>query len=352
MNSKFASPTAEQATKEDSPVPQTSFKPKPKPLKPIRELFNKSLLLAPMEEVTDISYRIICKELGADVVYTEFVNSDGLVRGRGREKMEYLPAERPIGIQIYGNDTENMVSSACIAEEFNPDIIDINAGCWVKKVAVRGAGAGLLKNPSYMQKLIGEVVRSVRTPVTVKTRLGWDEENINIIEVAKRLEQVGVQALTLHCRTRCQGHAGEANWKWIKAVKEAVNIPVILNGSILTPEDAVRAFQETPADSIMIARGAIGYPWIFREIKELQKHGRIVTQLTLRERISVCLRHLRTFIHYHGERVGIPAFRKYYAGYLKGFPQIVKVRVELMKQSSYSAVEDILNDYQDNFYQR
>ncbi len=190
----------------------------------------KAILLAPMEDVTDISFRIICKELGADVVYTEFVNTEGLVRAseKTHKKLKIIEKERPVGIQIYGGNIESMVGGAKIAEEENPDLIDINAGCWVKNVVGNGAGSALLKDPPYMQKLVKEVVDNVSLPVTVKTRLGWDNNSIQILEVAKRLEDVGVKALTIHCRTRAMGHKGDAYWEWIPRIKEVVNIPVVL----------------------------------------------------------------------------------------------------------------------------
>ena len=231
---------------------------------------DKAVLLAPMEDVTGIAFRKLCKELGADVVYTEFVNSDGLVRFnvKTKLKLEITEAEKPVGIQIYGGIVESMVEAAKIAEEENPDIIDINAGCWVKKVANRGAGAGLLKDPVIMQKMTAEIVKAVNKPVTVKTRIGWDDNSIMILEIAKRIEDAGAKAVTIHCRTRQNGHSGDPDWSWIPKIKGVVSIPVALNGGVFTAEDAKRAFDETGADAVMIARGAIGHPWIFRETKE------------------------------------------------------------------------------------
>ena len=306
------------------------------------------VLLAPMEDVTNIAYRKLCKEFGADIVYTEFVNSDGLSRKNEKtiRKSYITEEERPVGIQIYGGNLEPMVESAKMIEEFKPDIIDINAGCWVKKVAGRGAGAGLLKDPPYLQKLVGEVVKAVNTPVTVKTRIGWDSDSILIVEVAKRLEDVGIKALTVHCRTRQQGHSGEADWSWIEKIKKEVSIPVILNGGIMTAEDGLRAFRETPADAIMVARGAIGYPWIFREVKELLKYGKIVTELTPRERIFTALKHLRYEIEIaQEEKYAVVPFRKFYTGYLKGLYGSSKVRQELMQYVEYKPVEETLLKY-------
>jgi tRNA-dihydrouridine synthase B len=302
-----------------------------------------------MEAVTNIAYRNICKKMGADIVYTEFVNSEGLIRGYGKKKMIFHESERPIGIQIYGNDTDNMVSSAILAEELQPDFIDINSGCWVKKVAHRGAGAGLLKDPVFMQSLIKKVIQAVKLPITVKTRIGWDNDSINILEIAKRLEEVGVAALTVHCRTRSQGHSGQADWNWINKIKQKTTIPIILNGSILTAFDALKAFTETKADGIMIARGAIGNPWIFREIKEILTHGKIITLPTLSDRIQICLEHLRNLIGYQEEKIAILSFRKYYSGYLKGFPQIVKLREKIMRQQNYQMIENLLYNYLEQY---
>ncbi len=232
---------------------------------------DKAILLAPMEDVTDISFRLVCRELGADVVYTEFVNSEGLIRSNEKthNKLKIIEEERPVGIQIYGSNIESMVGAARIAEAENPDMIDINAGCWVKNVVGYGAGSALLKDIPYLSELVKAVVDSVSLPVTVKTRLGWDNNSIQIVDVAKRLEDVGVSALTVHCRTRVMGHKGDADWSWITKVKEAVSIPIVLNGNVLDASDVKQAFNETGADAVMIARGAIGNPWIFLEAKEI-----------------------------------------------------------------------------------
>ncbi len=306
--------------------------------------FDKPIFLAPMEDVTDLAYRIFCKRMGADMVYTEFVNSDGLVRGckQSIKKIKIIEEERPIGIQIYGSDLENMVRSAELAAQQSPDLIDVNAGCWVKKVSRRGAGAGLLLNPPFMQKMIGDIVKRVSLPVTVKTRIGWDEANINIVEIAKRLEDVGVKALTIHCRTRSQGHSGEADWSWIEKVKREVSIPIILNGGIKKSEDVKLAFENTPADGVMVGRLAIGSPWVFKEMKEVLTHGRIINPFGLEKRFELCLEHLASFVELRGERAGVTAFRKYYSGYFKGEPGIAKVRNELMQIKDYETVKEFL----------
>lgn len=308
---------------------------------------DKVVLLAPMEDVTAVPFRKLCKELGADIVYTEFVNSDGLVRAnqKTKKKLEITEEERPVGIQIYGGNLEPMIEAARIAEKENPDIIDINAGCWVKKVAHRGAGAGLLKDPPYLQQMVGEIVKATKLPVTVKTRIGWDDNSILILEVAKRLEDVGIKALTVHCRTRCQGHSGEADWSWIPKIKEVVKIPVIVNGGIFTAHDAKRAFDETGADGVMVARGAIDHPWIFREIKELLSKGFIENEIYVDERIQTALRHLRYEVEYKEMKRAVIPFRKYYTGYLKGLYNSSKIRQELMKHEEYQPIEDILLKY-------
>jgi len=305
-----------------------------------------ALLLAPMEDVTDIAYRRLCKELGADVVYTEFVNSDGLIRSNKKteKKLEITDQERPVGIQIYGGNLEPMIEAAKIAESRNPDLIDINAGCWVKKIATRGAGAGLLKDPYYMQSMVDAIVKAVSIPVTVKTRIGWDADSINILDVAKRVEDAGAAALTIHCRTRTQGHSGEPDWNWIPRVKEVVKIPVALNGGVFTAEDVKRAFDETKADAVMIARGAIEHPWVFREAKELL-NGITVSQVSPYERIHTALRHLRYSLELKEPRAAIIPFRKYYAGYLKGLENSKEVRQLLYQQIEYAPIEEILLKY-------
>ncbi len=311
---------------------------------------DKAVLLAPMEDVTDISFRLVCRELGADVVYTEFVNSEGLVRNseKTHKKLEIVEEERPVGIQIYGGVLESMVGAAKIAEKENPDIIDINAGCWVKNVVGNGAGSALLKDPVHMQNLVRSVVNAVSLPVTVKTRLGWDHENIKILEVARRLEDVGVEALTVHCRTRSMGHKGDADWSWINKVKEVVSIPVVLNGNILTAQDVKKAFEETNADAVMIARGAIGNPWIFMEAKELLTTGKISTQIDEELKIKTCLKHLQIAIKVKGEKRAVIEHRKFYTGYLKALRNASQVRTALMQVYDYSAVEDILLKYLDD----
>jgi len=307
---------------------------------------DRALLLAPMEDVTDVAYRKLCKELGADVVYTEFVNSDGLIRSNKKteKKLEITEDERPVGIQIYGGNLDPMIEAAKIIETKNPDLIDINAGCWVKKIASRGAGAGLMRDPIYLQKMVESIVKSVNIPVTVKTRIGWDDKSINIIEIAKRIEDAGASAITIHCRTRCQGHSGDPDWEWISKVKDIVKISVGLNGGIFTAEDALRAFETTNTDAVMIARGAIDHPWIFNEIKELFK-GKEINPVTAEERIYTALKHLKYSLEIKDTRAAIIPFRKYYTGYLKGLPNAKDVRSELYKQLEYAPIEGLLLKY-------
>lgn len=309
----------------------------------------KALLLAPMEDISNLAFRKLCKELGADVVYTEFINSNGLIRNnlKTQKKLQITDEERPVGIQIYGEAIEPMKESAKISEMENPDIIDINAGCWVKKVANRGAGAGLLKDPPYMQKMVEEIVKQVSVPVTVKTRIGWDEDSILILDVAKRMEDAGAQALTVHCRTRKQGHSGEADWSWIPRIKNVVNIPVVLNGGIFTAEDVKQAFDETGADAVMIARGAINHPWIFKEAKELLFDGNISTVITPELRITTALKHLKYELEIKEVRRAVIPFRKFYSGYLKGLYGASKIRQELYKYEEYEPIEEILLNYLD-----
>ena len=308
---------------------------------------DKAILLAPMEDVTDISFRLVCRELGADVVYTEFVNSEGLVRSNERthNKLKIIEEERPVGIQIYGSTIESMVGAAKIAEAENPDMIDINAGCWVKNVVGCGAGSALLKDIPFLTQLVKAVVDAVNLPVTVKTRIGWDNNSIQIVETAKRLEDVGISALTVHGRTRQMGHKGDADWSWITKVKEAVSIPVVLNGGVFDATDVKQAFNETNADGVMIARGAIGNPWIFLEAKEIMSKGYIHTKIDDEMKINTCLRHLDLAIGIKGERRAVIEHRKFYSGYLKGMHHASRIRNELMQYTEYELIKEVLFKY-------
>jgi tRNA-dihydrouridine synthase B len=289
------------------------------------------LLLAPMEDVTDVSFRLLQRELGADAVYTEFISSEALIReiAKTTRKLVTAQQERPVAIQIYGGDPDVMREAAQISEAAEPDFLDINCGCWVKNVAGKGAGAGLLKDPPRMERMVRAVVDAVKLPVTVKTRIGWDTNSINILEIAPMLEQAGAKALTIHCRTRAQGHNGEADWTWIPKIKRVVSIPVFVNGDIKSPDDALRAERETGCDGIMVARGSITNPFLFRQILELRRTGSYA-QPTVEERILLCIRHLRHSCEVRGERWGVLAFRKHYAGYLREVHGGSRVRADLM----------------------
>ncbi len=310
---------------------------------------DKPLILAPMEDVTDISFRLICKRFGADIMYTEFVNSDGLVRNseKTKKKMFFLEEERVFGIQIYGGFEESMQGAAHIAEEMNPDLIDINAGCWVKNVVGHGAGAGLLKDLPKMERIVSLVVNATKIPITVKTRLGWDENNIRIVEVAKMLEAVGVQGLTVHCRTRSQGHSGTPDYAWIQKIKKAVSIPIFINGSLTSPEQIKNVFVETGCDGVMIGRAAIDNPWIFSETKKYIQTGELPRERTIEERIAVCIEQLQSSVKYKGEKRGVMEMRKHYSGYLRGVPNISKLRAELMQYAEANQVIEKLLAYQE-----
>ena len=308
------------------------------------------LLLAPMEDVTDIAFRIFARKMGADAVYTEFISSEALIRSiaSSKKKLALLEEERPVAIQIYGGNPDSMREATIISEAAGPDFIDINCGCWVKNVAGKGAGAGLLKDTPRMEKMIRAVVDSTKLPVTVKTRIGWDHNSINILDVAPMIEQTGAVALTLHCRTRSQGHSGDADWSWIPKVKERVKIPVFVNGDVNSPEAAMRAFTDFGADGVMIARAAISNPFIFREIKEYFATGSYHIA-SLQERVDICLHHLRRSLELRGEHRGIPNFRKYYQGYLKGVRGAAKLRAELMRIDTYQEVEEKINAFVENY---
>ena len=309
---------------------------------------NPGLLLAPMEDVSDLAFRMLCKSLGADVVYTEFINAEGLVREdpdgprRTSAKLKFLEAERPIGIQIYGASELSMEKAARIAASREPDLIDINCGCWVKNVALRGAGAGLLRDLPRMQEVVSRVVRATHLPVTVKTRLGWDAESIRIVEVARMLEGEGVRALALHCRTRAQGHKGAPDYSWIPRIKAAVSIPVILNGDVTSPEDVVDAFAATDCDAVMIGRGAIRHPWIFREARHYLESGERLPSPTLKERAALCLHHLEFAVEHEGERAALVALRRHHAGYFREMPGASRLRAELAHYRDLAQLRDRL----------
>jgi tRNA-dihydrouridine synthase B len=307
----------------------------------------RPILLAPMEDVTDLSFRIICKRLGADIVYTEFVNAEGLIRDskKTKAKMHFIPEERPIGIQIYGSSDASMSTAAQLAESLEPDIIDINCGCWVKNVAGHGAGAGLLRDLPRMEQLVTSVVKSVKLPVTVKTRLGWDSESIKIVDVAKMVEQTGAAALTIHCRTRVQGHKGDPDYSWIPQVKATVSIPIIVNGGANEPQDVKRIFDETGCDGVMIARGAIDNPWIFQQTKHYLRTGEFQPPPSLEERMAALFEHMDYAIGYKGERKAVVEFRKHYTAYLKGFPNAAKTRISLMPFVEKAPIAEILQNF-------
>jgi len=314
---------------------------------------DKGVLLAPMEDVSDIPFRLICKRLGADILYTEFVNCEGLVRQNERthKKMMFLEEERPLAIQIYGGEVSSMEGAAKLAESMNPDFIDINCGCWVKNVAMRGAGAGLLRDLPKMEAIARTVVNATSLPVTLKTRLGWDAESIRILEVAKMCEDAGIQALTVHCRTRKQGHRGDVDWSWIGRLKETVSIPIIANGDITTPEHAKYLFDEMGADAVMIGRGAIENPWIFSEIKEYTSTGIIPEPATPVQRIQLCIDHLNLSVEYKGERKGVLEMRKHYSGYLRGMKNVAKVRADLMQWTEREPVVERLMQFMEDQYE-
>jgi nifR3 family TIM-barrel protein len=304
------------------------------------------VILAPLEDITDSAFRTICRAHGADMVYTEFVSSEALVRSalKSSNKMLFEECERPIGIQIFGNNVEAMKNAALLAEEQNPELIDINFGCPVRKVAMKGAGAGLLNDIPLMIAITREVVKAVKLPVTVKTRLGWDENNKIIVDVAEQLQETGIQALTIHGRTRAQMYSGEADWTLIGEIKNnsRMHIPVIGNGDITTAQKAAEMFNRYGVDAIMIGRAAIGNPWIFNEVKTFILKGEIIPLPDLKERIAVSLSHLRLAIEKKGERKGIIEMRKHYAGYFKGLPGFKKVMMDILTRLTFAEIEQFL----------
>jgi len=312
------------------------------------------LLLAPMEDVSDPPFRAVCKDNGADLMYTEFISSEGLIRDaiKSRHKLDIFDYERPIGIQIFGGDEEAMALSAKIVETVNPDLVDINFGCPVKKVVTKGAGAGVLKDVDLMVRLTEAVVKSTKLPVTVKTRLGWDDNTKNIEEVAERLQDVGIKALAIHGRTRSQMYKGEADWSLIAKVKNnpRIHIPIFGNGDIDSPQKALEYKNRYGIDGIMIGRAAIGYPWIFREIKHYIASGELLPFPTLEERVEVARKHLRKSLEWKGPVVGINEMRRHYANYLKGLPNIKEYRNKLVTLKTIEEVEAVLDEVKVHYH--
>ena len=306
------------------------------------------LLLAPMEDVSDPPFRAVCKDNGADLMYTEFISSEGLIRDaiKSRKKLDIFDYERPIGIQIFGGDEESLAMAAKIVDVTNPDLLDIKFGCPVKKVACKGAGAGVLKDLPLMVRLTEAVVKSTRLPVTVKTRLGWDEETKNIEEVAERLQDVGIKALSIHGRTRVQMYKGSADWTLIGKVKNnpRIKIPIFGNGDVDSPEMALEYKNRYGVDGIMIGRAAIGYPWIFDEIKHYFRTGEILPSPSVQQRVEVCRKHLRRSFDWKGPVVGILEMRRHYANYLKGLPNIKEYRAKLVVSKELESIEEILDE--------
>ena len=318
------------------------------------------LLLAPMEDVTDVSFRVLCREQGAAMVYTEFVNSDGLVRDVPKTiaKMHTLEEEAPVGIQIYGQHPDAMVDAARMAERaaeltggHGADLVDINFGCPVSKIAGRGAGSGMMREPDKMVAITKAVVEAVGKPVTVKTRLGWDDQSKIIVELAERLQDVGIAALTIHGRTRCQLYKGEADWTLIGAVKAnpRMHIPIIGNGDITDGPSAKQAFERYGVDGIMIGRATFGHPWIFREIRHYLDHGEPMPALTVAEKVALARRHLALSLQYKGEPRGIYEMRRHLSCYFKGLPDFKETRMRMVTTLDVAELNDILDTIEQRY---
>jgi len=317
------------------------------------ELPGFPILLAPMEDVSDPPFRYVCKRQGADLMYTEFISSEGLIRDAAKSvhKLDVFEYERPVGIQLFGGDIDHVREAALIAEQARPDLIDINYGCPVKAVACRGAGAALLQDIPKMVRMTEAVVKAVGVPVTVKTRLGWDEHSLNIVEVAERLQDIGIAALTIHGRTRKQLYKGAADWSLIGAVKNnpRMTVPVFGNGDVDSPQKAAEMRQRYGVDGIMIGRASIGNPWIFREIKQYLATGTLLAPPTVQERVEACRVHLARSVEWKGERTGLFEMRRHYSNYFKGFDHFKDFRMQLVTTLSLDAVQEILDIVLDTY---
>ena len=315
-------------------------------------LGNFPLLLAPMEDVSDPPFRALCKKYGADMMYTEFISSEGLIRDavKSVQKLDIFEYERPVGIQIFGYDIDSMKEATEITQSANPDIIDINYGCPVKKVACKGAGAGILQDIPKMVKMTAEIVKSTHLPVTVKTRLGWDENSKYIVEVAERLQDVGIEAISIHGRTRKQMYKGEADWSLIADVKKnpRMHIPVFGNGDIDSPEKAVEYKNKFGVDGIMIGRASIGYPWIFNEIKHFAKTGLHLEKPGVAERVDAAIQHLEMSVKWKGEILGVAEMKRHYTNYFKGIYDFKQTRMKLVTSYDLDEIMDTLNYIKEN----
>lgn len=312
------------------------------------------LLLAPMEDVSDPPFRQVCKENGADLMYTEFISSEGLIRNAAKSKMklDIFEYERPIGVQIFGSEISTMVECAKIIEATGPDLLDINYGCPVMKVTCKGAGAGILKDIPKMVAMTEAIVKSTSLPVTVKTRLGWDDQSKNIVEVAERLQDIGIKALTIHGRTRVQMYKGDADWTLIAKVKEnpRMLIPIFGNGDIDSPQKAIEYKNRYGVDGLMIGRASIGYPWIFNEIKHYYSTGELLPPPGIKDRVHACLKHFRFSIQWKGPVLGVLEMRRHYANYFKGLPHFKDERTALVTMASPEEIEQRLFHIQDKYH--
>ncbi|MBL7884003.1 MAG: tRNA dihydrouridine synthase DusB [Bacteroidia bacterium] len=317
------------------------------------ELGDFPLLLAPMEDVSDPPFRYVCKKNGADLMYTEFISSEGLIRDAAKsvQKLDIFEYERPIGIQLFGSDIDSMREAGIIANAAKPDLIDINYGCPVKQVACKGAGAALLQDIPKMVQMTSEIVKIADRPVTVKTRLGWDDKTKNVAEVAERLQDIGIQALSVHGRTRSQMYKGEADWTLIGEIKNnpRIKIPIFGNGDVDTPEKAKEMKERFGVDGVMIGRASIGYPWIFNEVKHFIKTGQHLAKPTIEDRITVCKTHLQKSMEWKNPVLGILEMRRHYANYFKGLPHFKEYRMRLVTSNSYDEIVSILDEVQRNY---